>query len=332
MLARICCLLSFGGILAGAQDMRWSWQEPYAKVLPNGDLEWAPHPFKFTPGESIRYIDFESGNDSNDGASKQTPWKHHPWDPKATGNSAASHSQNTYVFKTGVAYRGRLIIKDAGRAGDPIHLTSDPDWGSGEAVLCGSELVKNWTKGATRKDIPEPEKVWWTDLDFASRSVWTVGKDGAITRIPLARTPNWKVSNPDDVKSEWWVWDNPGKPFGNTTTNARGRTISLGIDTKHIKDKPEDYFKGATIWPEYGWVMSGPYPTPVETVDLQRHGLGFAGWTGGGVNGVIMRNMRYYLEDKPQYLDDPEGEYWFEKKGNGGRLYLRLADDADPNV
>ena len=35
-----------------------------------------------------------------------------------------------------------------------------------------------------------------------------------------------------------------------------------------------------------------------------------------------MRNMRYYLEDKPQYLDDPEGEYWFEKKGNGGRLYL----------
>src|SRR6266513_3028689 len=45
-----------------------------------------------------------------------------------------------------------------------------------------------------------------------------------------------------------------------------------------------------------------------------------------------MRNMRYYLEDKPQYLDDPEGEYWFEKKGNGGRLYLRLPGDADPNA
>ena len=45
-----------------------------------------------------------------------------------------------------------------------------------------------------------------------------------------------------------------------------------------------------------------------------------------------MRNMRYYLEDKPQYLDDPEGEYWFEKKGNGGRLYLRLPGDTDPNA
>ena len=27
-------------------------------------------------------------------------------------------------------------------------------------------------------------------------------------------------------------------------------------------------FKGALIWPEYGWVMSGPYPTEVEVVDL----------------------------------------------------------------
>jgi hypothetical protein len=108
--------------------------------------------------------------------------------------------------------------------------------------------------------------------------------------------------------------------------------IHLGIDTKHIKDRPADYFHGALIWPEFGWVMSQPYPTRVEVVDLKRHGLGFAGWTGGGAGGVIMRDMRYYLEDKPQYLDDPDGEYWFEKKGEGGRLYLRLPGDADPNV
>ena len=132
------------------------------------------------------------------------------------------------------------------------------------------------------------------------------------------------------MKSEWWVWDNPGKPFGNTIKNAAGQEIHLGIDTKHIKDKPEDYFKGALIWPEFGWVMSQPYPTRVEVVDLKQNGLGFAGWTGGGTGGVIMRNMRYYLEDKPQYLDDPEGEFWFEKKGEGGRLYLRLPRGRRP--
>ncbi len=333
---RVCtCIslfLSLSCLFPQNQAAPWSWQEPYAKVLPTGDLQLAPHPFKYAPGRSIRYIDFDSGSDANDGTSPQGPWKHHPWDANATGKAAASANADTYVFKRGINYRGHLVIKGVGDSGQPIRLTSDPAWGAGEAVLCGSEMVKQWIKGAARKDIPESEKVWWADLDFAPRCVWSVGKDGAVTRIPLARTPNWRVSNPDDVKSEWWVWDNPGKPFGNTTTNASGQVISLGIDTKHISDKAEEYFTGATIWPEYGWVMSGPYPTPVQVVDLERHGLGFAGWTGGGVNGVIMRNMRYYLEDKPQYLDDPEGEYWFEKKGNGGRLYLRLPGDADPNV
>lgn len=321
------------GISANGADTippRWSWQGTYAEVDPKGDLAWKPRPFVFEKSASIRYIDFEAGDDANPGDSAAKPWKHHPWDPKAEGKAAAGSGLHTYVFKRGVAYRGHLLVKDAGRASEPIRLTSDPAWGNGEAVLCGSEGVTAWTKGADHKDIPEPEKVWWADLDFAPRSVWSVSQDGGITRIPLARTPNWKVSNPDDVKSEWWVWDNPRKPFGNTITNARGQSMHFGMDTQHIKDKPEDYFKGALIWPEYGWVMSGPYPTEVEVVDLKQHGLGFSGWN-GGTGGVIMRNMRYYLEDKPHYLDDPEGEYWFDKKGAGGRLYLRLAGEANPN-
>ncbi len=310
---------------------RWSWQENQARVDPKGDLAWEPHPFVFQKGASPRYIDFESGDDANSGEAPSSAWKHHPWDPKATGKSAEASGIHTYVFKRGVAYRGRLMVKEAGTAQEPISLTSDPAWGTGEAILSGAERVLQWKKGATRNDIPDPGKVWWTDLDFAPRSIWRVDKDGVIMRIPLARTPNWKVSNPDDVKSEWWVWDNPRKPFGNTTTNSHGQAVHLGIDTKHIKDHPEDYFKGALVWPEYGWVMSGPYPTEVEVVDLKQHGLGFGGWTGGGTGGVIMRNMRYYLEDKPQYLDDPEGEFWFEKKGTGGRLYLRPPHDEDPN-
>jgi hypothetical protein len=311
---------------------RWSWQEAQAAVDPKGGLNWTPRPFAFEKSASVRYIDFEAGDDTQPGDAPGKPWKHHPWDPQATGKAAAGAGVHTYVFKRGVTYRGQLRVKDAGRAGEPIRLTSDPAWGSGEAVLCGSERVTGWKKGATHKDIPEPEQVWWADLDHAPRSVWSVDQAGLITRLPLARTPNWKVSNPDDVKSEWWVWDNPRKPFGNTITNARGQAMHLGIDTRHIKDKPEDYFKGALVWPEFGWVMSVPYPTEVEIVDLKQNGLGFGGWTGGGTGGVIMRNMRYYLEDKPHYLDDPEGEYWFEKKGKGGRLYLRLPGNADPNT
>ena len=313
-----------------AQD-DWSWRDPHADVLPGGDLRWKPRPFVFEKGDSLRYVDFEGGDDSRDGASKEKAWKHHPWDAAATGAAKASTGIHTYVFKGGVTYRGALAVTDAGKPGQPIRLTRDPSWGKGEAVLSGSERVLGWKKGADHPDIPEPEKVWVADLDYSPRAVWLVRKEGDSFRIPLARTPNWKRSNPDDVKSEWWVWDNPKKVFGNTIKNPNGQEIHLGIDTKHIKDKPAEYFKGALIWPEYGWVMSGPYPTPVEVVDLEHSGLGFGGWTGGGTNGVIMRNMRYYLEDKPQYLDDPDGEYWFDRKGQGGRLYLRLPGDADPN-
>lgn len=310
--------------------VRWSWQDLYAEVDPRGDLRWRPQPFRFESGASLRYIDFEAGDDHHPGDTPDRPWKHHPWDPNATGRAAAASGIDTYVFKRGVTYRGRLLVREAGRPAQPIRLTSDPSWGSGEAVLSGSERVTRWTRGAAHPHIPEPERVWWTDLDFLPRSVWWVRSNGEIQRIPLARTPNWKVSNPDDVKSEWWTWENPGRPFGNTITNARGQILHLGIDTRHIRDKPADYFLGALVWTEFGWVMSAPYPTEVEVVDLARHGLGFAGWTGGGTNGVIMRNMRYYLEDKPHYLDDPEGEFWFERRGHGGRLYLRPPRDADP--
>jgi hypothetical protein len=49
-------------------------------------------------------------------------------------------------------------------------------------------------------------------------------------------------------------------------------------------------------------------------------------------HGHLPPPLRYYLEDNAQYLDDPAGEFWFEKKGDGGRLHLRLPGDADPNL
>ncbi len=181
-------------MLSGTADGTFSWQEAYAKVLPRGDLEWAPLPFRFEKGASLRYIDFDAGNDENDGTTKQTPWKHHPWDSQATGKARVCTGIHTYVFKGGVDYRGELRVREAGKPGEPIRLTRDPSWGQGPAVLSGSERIVGWKKGATHQDIPEPETVWWADLNFAPRSVWLIRKEGSVLRIPLARTPNWKAA------------------------------------------------------------------------------------------------------------------------------------------
>jgi hypothetical protein len=109
---------------------RFSWQEPHARVLPTGDLQWTPRPFRFERGSSVRYIDFENGRDSNDGASKATPWQHHPWDRNAPGRSAACQGLHTYCFKGGVVYRGSLVARESGKPGDPndsvIEAARDP--------------------------------------------------------------------------------------------------------------------------------------------------------------------------------------------------------------
>lgn len=310
---------------------RWSWQEPQAKVLPTGDLAWAPKPFEITMGDSVRYIDFESGDDANDGCTKQTPWKHHPWDPHASGQAQACKGPHTYVFKQGVVYRGELKANESGTQAAPITLTRDPSWGAGPAVICGSEAVTGWKQGADNALIPDREKVWYVDLDWAPRNVWMEGKDGAVTRIVLARTPNWNITDLEDIKSEWWTWKNPDKPFDNYTT-INGQRRHLAFDKDQINtNHSADYYLGAIVWTTKGWVMGNPFPARVLAVDRERGSLAFAGQWGGEPSYKIIRGCQYYLEDKPQYLDSP-GEFWFDKKGNGGRLYLRLPGDQDPNT
>ena len=53
---------------------------------PRGDLQWAPRPFVFQPGASVRYIDFEAGDDDNP-ATRNEPWRHHPWDAPANAKA-----------------------------------------------------------------------------------------------------------------------------------------------------------------------------------------------------------------------------------------------------
>ena len=314
---------------AQSQTAQFSWQSPHAKVSPKGDLEWAPAPFAAEKGREVRYIDFEKGSDNNDGRSTAKPWKHHPLDPAAEGVAKNGMDADTFIFKRGVTYRGTLRGKIVGTEERPVRLTSDPAWGgAGEAVFAASEHVTNWKLGADRGDIPEGAKVWVADIDFAPRSVWAVRAGGVVERVPLARTPNWSVTDPEDVMSNWFVWEQPEWWTGKNKTSVNGKKMHLGIDKKNLTGKAEDYV-GGLVWSEWGIVMGTPYPTRIESFDAAQRGIGFEGfWLGDSAQ--IIAGNRYFVEDKPNFLDSP-GEFWFDKKGAGGRLYIRLAGDANPN-
>jgi hypothetical protein len=153
-------------LAAAAGAGEYSWQQPHAKVLPTGNLVWAPQPYRF-PGRTIRYIDFEKGDDSHPGT-REKPWKHHPWDARAEGQAKQASGPATYVFKGGVVYRGHLMARESGAPGNPIHLCSEPGWGEGPAELYGSSaIVGGWKRCAGPDDapgIPEPREVWYCDV------------------------------------------------------------------------------------------------------------------------------------------------------------------------
>ena len=135
LLTAVVVLFVYGDMRAGDED--FSWQKTHAKISSKGDIEWSPQPFRFEKGASVRYIDYQEGNDSDDGSTGDTAWQHHPWDPQASGNARKCEGIHTYVFKQGVYYRGTMTALESGTRTNPIRLTSDPAWGKGQAVISG---------------------------------------------------------------------------------------------------------------------------------------------------------------------------------------------------
>lgn len=321
----IALLLTACAYLCGAD---YTWAQAQAEIKPKGDLEWAPRAFAFQAGKVLRYIDFEGGDDAGDG-SRKAPWKHHPWDARSRAKAAAHTGPTTYVFKRGVTYRGALTVKESGTAEEPNRLTSDPSWGQGEARFYGSRQVTGWQQGAHAK-TPNGATVWHADIDFTPRHAWLVGGDGTITPLLLARTPNWDLqADPRSPVAQWFEWENPKWWDAKaSTTTVKGTTMHLCFDTKNLTEDA-DYYEGAYVWTQWGTMMGGPYPTRVMQFDAKRKALAFEGpWEQASYQ--VRKGNRYYLEDKPHYLDQ-DGEFWFEHQGKGGRLYVRLPGGANPN-
>lgn len=299
-------------------DTIYSWETQQAKVLPNGDLEWAPHAFQMGKGASVRYIDFEGGNDNNNGLSAATAWKHHPWDNQATGNAKNSSGIQTYIFKRGVVYRGALVAKESGVAGNPVRLTSDPEWGTGEAGIYGSVRISGgWTKAnaAVAPQIPNPGLVWYKDVSGLENQTKVVCEltDSGIKRVYLARSPNY-VNTPDEPVQTWWTF---------TAKNAVSGALNL-TDANHLVQTDVNFYKGGDVWAiEDAITMCTLWKQKITDYNPSTKTITVTDPDFGG------KDCKYYVENTPYLLDAP-GEYYYNQ--TTGRIFIRLEGDKDPNT
>ena len=297
---------------------KYSWETAHATVLPNGDLQWAPQTFQIVKGTSVRYIDFESGSDSNDGLTSTTPWKHHPWDAAATGTALAGSGIQTYIFKRGVNYRGLLSAKEGGTDGNPIRLTSDPSWGIGEAGIYGSvKLTGGWVKAnaTVAPKIPTPDQVWYQTVNGLENQTKVVCEvtPTSINRVYLARSPNY-VNTPLEPMQNWWSF----------TTKIKDVGKLLLTDTKNLTQLPVDYYKGGDVWAtEDAIVMCTLWKQQISDYNPATKTITVSDPNFGGVN------CKYYVENTPYMLDSP-GEYYYDS--SSGKVFIRLEGDKDPNT
>lgn len=335
--------ITIGGLLPAfavvvavtAQAADFSWQEPHARVLAYGDLDWAPHTFSYSPGASVIYIDYEGGDDNNAGTSPSSALKHHPWDANATGNARSISGVKTYVFKRGVIYRGKLVADESGQDGSPIILTSDPSWGSGEAGIYGSERISGgWTRAdaSSAPHIPDPTSVWYIDLPFAvvdnpygSYPTWdeiypqmiAEVTDTGLARIRVARSPNWQITDPNYPTKDWWdvLWVGP-------------RTCKLPV-TFSVTDNT--VWSRGTIWT--GWGIGSGGGANMGTIN---HGK-IKSYSGGNMipedKLAMDLGCKYFIENMPFLLDEPNEFYCTPANGSpASRLFVRLSGDRDPNT
>ena len=95
------------------------------------------------------YIDYEGGDDGNDGLSPATAWRHAPGDSRASGTAeqTAVLPGDTLRFKGGVAYRGSFSVPHSGTANERIVYAGHcwPDLEGTRAVIDGGHTVNGWT-------------------------------------------------------------------------------------------------------------------------------------------------------------------------------------------
>jgi hypothetical protein len=189
------------------------------------------------------YVDFDNGNDTQDGTTTTLAWKHAPGDPAARNNPATVvlAGGDVVQFKGGVVYRGAIGVKQSGTMGNPLTYKGD-GWGAGQAILDGADPIATaWTRCASANDCrgnPHWQNIWYTTLPESVRTIFTpVYENGEF--LWVAQDPN-----PGDFFNFDKIEDFRTLPLNNPLIRATRTSL---VDTGHFIQTDSTFWVGAYV-------------------------------------------------------------------------------------
>lgn len=256
-------------------------------------------------------------------------------------------------------YRESLRPATSGHQGSPILIRAEE--GQGTVHVRGSipSADLSWRPlDADTIGLPsgvDPKDIYEADLGALGiktppRFVVLLDEsDGAVSRLPLAREPDWRVATEWKHHEYWWAATGGTEPTPYEPPFAWNQTEEIEAEkrnrseyylTDHMPDtEPPDIepgdlttlpdLVGATIWVMDTGQGHNTYKRKIVEHDrdlgrvrvdepcivLWHVGLGWG--------------SKYYVEDLPSLLDSP-GEWWFDQASR--KIYLWPPVDADPST
>lgn len=309
-------------------------------MTPSGELRFDSVASQMT-GISDLWVNAVSGNDGNHGLTPATAFR-------TIQRAADIAGPGTTVHILPGIYRETVRPRLSGSAAEPVVYRAEN--GPGTVIIRGSERADTlaWSQLATNS-IGLPPGVSPGNLYYADVSAWALngpprfvvqlGDSGeTVTRLPLAREPDWQVRTEWKYHEFWWAADggstvaacDPASdpdpdcdlPWRSTTqlTDRNSDGAPAGIEPGNLTTLAD--LTGATVVAMD--TVSGHY---VYRRTIISHDVGGGRVTvdepcefdrGSGKPGLGW-GSKYYLENHPALMDTP-GEWWYD--ANNFRLYL----------
>lgn len=230
------------------------------------------------------HVDYEHGDDQNDGLSPQRSWKHAPGDPSATGRPKGLRlvPGDKVTFAAGVTYRGSVVVSDSGSQAAPIVFEGAT---GAPAIINGAEPVEAISCGSQ----PECQGVAGTAvllrIDRQAALAGTIFDSAGPMR--LAQDPNPESAQyPDEITQFRSI----------ATSRIQAGEFPLPIRSP---DCAADCGMELALWVQRNVVVSKP------VLSIKN---GVARFDPAGLRFYMDRDTRYALRGMRQFLDEP-GEY-----------------------